>query len=115
MGMEDFHDRLCAFTSDCILARREWLASGRPYPAEEAPQRLEQGDLFGMEEGSKSAPPPKEPYSPPAHEKAEEAPKAMVQPPPEKRLTYADYLKIHCGNDAAANYWYMKNEGRPLV
>lgn len=33
---------------------------------------------------------------------------------PNKKLTYQDYIKIHCGNKAAALYWYERNEGRPL-
>ena len=34
--------------------------------------------------------------------------------PKEKPLTYEDYVRIHCGNKAAAQYWWERNEGKPL-
>ena len=81
--------------------------------------QLEQGDLFGMDAGQKAAPPPKKPYAPPTHKKTagettKPTTKPIDKPPQRKNLTYADYLEIHCGNKLAANYWYMRNEGRSL-
>ena len=34
--------------------------------------------------------------------------------PKEKPLTYEDYVRMHCGNKAAAMYWWERNEGKPL-
>lgn len=77
---------------------------------------MEQGDLFGTEPHADASLPPKKPYSPPTPKKTlEDPPKPTAKPPPRKNLTYKDYLKIHCGNKAAANYWFMRNEGRPLI
>ena len=46
-----------------------------------------------------------EPPDPPP--KPKPRPKATAYPMPD--LTFADYLKIHCGNTAAAYYWYKRN------
>ena len=101
MGMEDFHDRLCAFTSDCILSRQEWLSSGESYPRQETPQSLEQGDLFG----TTPSPTPKK------AEKVDAKPipsKPKEYPKPKTFYTYDEYLKIHCGNHDAAHYWWER-------
>ena len=105
MGMEDFHDRLCAFTSDCILSRQEWLSSGESYPRQETPQSLEQGDLFG----TTPSPTPKE------AEKVETKPipsKPKEYPKPKTHYTFEEYLKFHYGNAAAADYWWKKDMQR---
>lgn len=74
---------------------------------------MEQGVLFNYEgtynqptpkKVEKSKPKPQEPYEP-----------KPITMPPKTKLTYQDYLKIHCGNKLAANYWYTRNEGRPLT
>ena len=54
------------------------------------------GDLDGMDEPPDPPPKPKP------------RPKATAYPMP--NLTFADYLKIHCGNRAAATYWYERNQ-----
>ena len=44
------------------------------------------------------APTPKSPHKP------------QATPYPMPNLSFADYLKIHCGNRAAATYWYERNQ-----
>lgn len=42
-----------------------------------------------------------------------EKPKAMPKKKPEtKPFTYEDYVRMHCGNKAAAMYWYLRHEGK---
>ena len=66
---------------------------------------------FMLDAGMQDSPSPDdfggmdEPTDPPP--KPKPRPKATAYPMP--NLTFADYLKIHCGNTAAAYYWYKKN------
>lgn len=50
-------------------------------------------------------PPPKPTPRPPLPR-----PRAEVSSP--IAFSYADYLRIHCGNREAALYWYLRNGGR---
>lgn len=73
--------------------------------------KMEQGDLFGSDRQAHASPPSKNAEEKPRLERIQSQTVTLV---PKKKLAYADYLRIHCGNKLAANYWYVRNEGRPI-
>lgn len=112
LDIASFHSRLCDFTANVILDYNEMFrpAANTRSSVEKVKKNtsMEQGDLFGDAGGSL---PPKKPYTPPPPKKVEEKPKRIVRViPPKKKLTFADYLKIYCGDSKMAMYWYNKWE-----
>lgn len=111
---DDFHDRLCSFVSNCIYDLQEWQSRGGSCHDSGAPSSsLVQGSLFSNDSDAKATRPPKVEDAKPIPQEAKKTKPIMI--PPKKKLTYSDYLTIHCGNKLAATYWYMRNEGQPLT
>lgn len=111
---DNFHNRLCSFVSNCIYDLQEWHSKGgRCNDNGDSTVSLVQGSLFSNDSDAKATRPPKVEDAKPIPQEPKKTKPIMI--PPMKKLTYADYLEIHCGNKLAANYWYMRNEGRPLA
>ena len=70
--------------------------------------KLEQGDLFGTDDSESASPTPQKAME---KEELEEKPKPQkpYYPPPKTNFTYADYLKIHCGDKVLASYYYNRD------
>jgi len=71
-------------------------------------ESIEQGDLFGMPVKAKEKRTDEKPRPKPI-ERRVEAPKPVPPPSPQKPLTYADCLKLFCGDKTLAHYYYVKN------
>ena len=70
--------------------------------------KIEQGDLFGMPDKEKERLSDEKPIQKPT-ERRVVAPKIISLPSLQKPLTYADYLKLFCGDKTLAHHYYVKN------
>ena len=100
LDLATFHERLADFSANAILAANDAMhhRSGG----------YSQGSLF-----DEPSEPPKAEVKPEAKVEEKAAP-VVAKPVAAKTLTWDDYKRIHCGNLAAASYWFQRNH-RPLA
>ena len=116
LDIASFHSRLCDFAANVILDYSEMVRSAATTSSSvqevKEPPLTEQGELFAdfvpktIEKTGKAVRKPRwEKETKPI------APKLDINRyhKPKMYYTYEEYLTIHCGNVAAADYWWHKN------